>query len=31
MSKTNYKNGTEKIGIQVSILNGRLDYAVRRV
>ena len=25
------KNGTEKIGIQMSILNGRLDYAVRRV
>ena len=22
------KNGTEKIGIQMSILNGRLDYAV---
>ena len=21
------KNGTEKIGIQMSILNGRLDYA----
>mgnify|MGYP003443521967 FL=1 len=22
------KNGTEKIGIQMSILNGQLDYAV---
>ena len=25
------KNGTEKIGISMSILNGRLDCAVRRV